>query len=205
MMAQTTNHPQTRYGSASRLRVVSRPTDGLSMSELLILALAGGVATCFVAFMPMPIRVPGHAILKATLPLMCGVALVPRPFAGTMAGLTALVTTAIFLVLGIGHLQGAAVTSLLAIGPAFDWALRRSNNQRWHLYLRFAIAGLAANVCAFVVRWGLALFQTESLHTLNMQQVAWGAFLSFSLCGIAAGLISGAICFRSLAATENKT
>ncbi len=106
---------------------------------------------------------------------------------------------------GFGHLQAAAVTSLLALGPAIDWALRRANGGRWQLYLRFALAGMAANLCAFAVRWGLALFQADGLHPLNMQHFVFGAFLSFTVCGIAAGLMSGVICFRNSAVTENKT
>ena len=200
-MSQMTKLPLSHYSSVSRLRMLSRPTGVLSLSELLILIVAGALATTFVAFLPMPIRIPGHAILKAALPLMCGVALVPRPFAGTMAGMASLVTVAIFLMLGIGHLQGAAVTSLMAMGPAIDWALRGSDGGRWQLYLRFALAGLAANLLAFTVRWGLALFQAESLHSLNMKHMALAALASFMLCGIAAGLISGVICFR----TENKS
>ncbi len=203
-MPRPTNSALSNHNPASRLRMFSHPTDALSVRELLILILAGGIATSFVALLPMPIRVPGHAILKATLPLMCGVALVPRHWAGTMAGLAALVAAAIFLMLGIGHLQAAAVTSLLTIGPAMDWALRGANSGRWLLYLRFALAGMAANLCAFAVRWGLAMFQADSLHPLNMQQFVLGAFLSFTVCGIAAGLLSGVICFRNSAVNENK-
>jgi hypothetical protein len=202
-MSQPTQLSLCEYGRASRLRNLCVAGEQLSVRELLIIILAGAAAAVAVAFLPLQIRIPGHAVLKATLPIVCGIALVPRPWVGTMSGLAAMMTAAIFFLLGIGNLQAAAVTSLLVIGPAIDLALRGAKVGSAQLYLRFAFAGLLANLCAFGVRWGIALLQTGSLHPLHMKQMALWALESFSLCGLAAGVISGVLCFRNLARTEN--
>ncbi|MCI0349404.1 MAG: hypothetical protein L0Z53_08260, partial [Acidobacteriales bacterium] len=108
--------PYREFWRASRLRPLSVPGCNLSSVELATLVAAGVLATIAVAFLPLQLRIPGHAILKATLPIVVGIALVPRSFAGTLSGLAACSTVGIFLALGIGNLQTAAVTSLLAIG-----------------------------------------------------------------------------------------
>lgn len=179
----------------SRLRG-ERLKDGITSGEVLVLICAGVVATSLVAFLHMPIRVPGHSILKAALPIVCATAMVPRPLAGSLTALSAALTAGAFLLMGIGHLQAAAITSLLAVGPAVDLALRNSRGGGLRLYNRLALAGFAANMLAFMVRWGISLTQVNTLHPLHFRQVAFGAFLSFAACGLAAGLICGVICFR---------
>lgn len=163
---------------------------------------AGILATFAVAFLPLPIRVPGHAILKATLPIVVGVSLAPRLYAGTLAGLSAGISTGALLLLGIGHLQTAAVAALLAIGPALDLALRTAERGGWSLYLRMAFAGLAANLLAFVVRWGIAWLGVDSVGPHMLKHIGWGTGLSFALCGVLAGLVSAAICFRGSTLSE---
>jgi hypothetical protein len=176
--------------------VTDRSTDIGRVRDFTVLFLAGVAATTLVACVPMPIRVPGHAILRAALPLACVLASVRRPWSGTIAGVSALAPAALFLVLGIGHLQTAALVSLLALGPAMDWS-RRSVSKGLHLLLRYAFAGLVANMLAFVTRWGVAWLFADGWHPLNFQHVAYGAFWSFALCGLAAGLLCGLPCCRS--------
>jgi hypothetical protein len=176
--------------------VTDRFTDIGRVRDVTFLFIAGVAATTLVACVPTPIRVPGHAILKAALPLACGLAFVGRPWSGTIAAVSALATAALFLVLGIGHLQTAALVSLLALGPAMDWS-RRSDAKGHDLLLRFAFAGLMANMLAFVTRWGVAWLSTDGWHPLNFQHVAYGAFCSFALCGLAAGLLCAVFCYRS--------
>jgi hypothetical protein len=175
--------------------VTDRSTDIGRVRDFTVLFIAGVAATTLVACLPMPIRVPGHAILKAALPLACGLAFVRRPWSGTIAGVSALATAALFLVLGTGHLQTAAFVSLLALGPAIDWS-RRTVAKGPHFLLRFAFAGFVANLLAFVTRKGVAWLFADSWHPLNFQHVAYGAFWSFALCGLAAGLLCGVLCYR---------
>ncbi len=202
-MSQPTQIPLCDYGRFSRLHELSVSAERLSIRETMILAVAGAAAAAAVAFLPMQLRIPGHAILKATLPIVCGIALVPRPLAGTIAGSAAMFSSAIFLLMGVGHLPAAAMASLIAIGPAIDVALRGAKPDSASLYLRFAVAGLLANLCAFVVRWGTALLQADHWQSLNFRQMGLWALVSFAICGLAAGLLSGVVCFRSSLRTEN--
>jgi hypothetical protein len=69
---------------------------------------------CFTDF---NLQIPGHAILRAVLPMAIGLALVPRKNGGTVMGVAALG----------GELPGlGACTSLALLGPMLDLALRSS-------------------------------------------------------------------------------
>src|SRR5262249_55100060 len=149
----------------------------------------GVVAALAVAFVSPQMRVPGHAILKATLPIVLGVAVVPRWFSGTIAGIASAATVGCLLATGRGNLQPAAVTALLAIGPAVDLAMSRAGAAGWRLYLRFAIAGLLANMLAFAVRWGAGAIEPAGAQHHMMNQPSLVRLLSFAACGLIAGLI----------------
>jgi hypothetical protein len=162
--------------------------------ELAILGLAGVVAVLAVAFVQSPLRIPGHAVLKAALPLACGMAFSGKPLAGTVAGSASLFTAAVLLLAGFGNLQAAALVSLLLIGPALDWGRRETQINHFGWFTRFALAGLAVNLVAFVVRWGTAFWQADGWHPLNFRTLGSAAMVSFALCGIIAGVICGAMC-----------
>jgi hypothetical protein len=166
-------------------------------AELSTLVAAGALAAAAVAFMQLDLRVPGHSILRATLPIVLGVALVPRRFAGTIAGLAAAGSVVTFLVTGVAHFQIAAFTSLVAIGPAIDVATSGSGVGGRTLYLRFAAAGLAANMLAFAARWGAIWLGFDTLRGQSWQQFTLLPIVSYAACGIVAGLICGVICFRN--------
>jgi hypothetical protein len=151
------------------------------------------------AWLPLALRIPGHAILKRAAPIILGVAAVPRPFAGGIAGAGAAATLGIFLAAGVGHVHAAAATSLLAIGPAIDLAILGLPRKPASVYLRFAIAGLGANLLAFLVRWGTAAFGLDGVQPHRMSQFGVGALASFALCGILAGLLSAVVFFRNSA------
>ncbi len=168
--------------------------DRTSISPMAILGLAGVSSALAVAFLPFPVRLPGHAILKATLPIMLGLSIVRRPLAGTMASLVAGVCMAGLAIVGSGRVQPAAVVGMLAIGPLVDWAIRIQGPRAscgW-TFARIASAGVAANMVSFGLRW----LSSGGPRLHHMKQLGWGAFLSFAICGLAAGLISAAICFR---------
>jgi hypothetical protein len=169
------------------------------MTRIEVLALIGSgvLAALAIAFIHLQLRVPGHAILRATLPIVLGVALAPRRFAGTIAGLASAASVGLFAAGGVGNLSPAAVASLLAIGPAIDLATIGVRTAGPSLYLRFAAAGLLANLFAFAVRWSTAWFGLDAGRPHAMEQIGLAAFVSYAACGIAAGLISGAMCFRS--------
>lgn len=142
------------------------------------------------------LRVPGHAILRGTLPLVLGISLAPRRTAGSLMSASAALTFALMAGLGFRLPQAAAATGLLCLGPALDLALG-SATSGWKLYARFAAAGLAANLVAFAVRIGTALAGAEASGSRGMLSFWPAALLGFALCGLLAGLISGALWFRS--------
>lgn len=162
--------------------------------ELAILGTAGLVAAVAIAFGQLPLRIPGHAILKAAIPMAMGMAFVARPLAGTIAGSASLLTAALLLCVGFGNLQAAAIVSLLLIGPAFDWARKKINLNPIQLVTRFALVGLFVNVAAFVVRWSTAFWQADGWHPLNFRTLGSATIVSFALCGIVTGVVCGMIC-----------
>jgi hypothetical protein len=165
-----------------------------STRELAILGLAGVVAVLAVAFVQSPLRIPGHAVLKAALPLACGLAFIAKPLAGTVAGSASLFTATVLMLAGFGNLQAAALVSLLLVGPALDWAGHDMQINRFGWFARFALAGLAVNLAAFVVRWGTAFWQSDGWHPLNFRALGSMVIVSFAVCGIVAGVICGAMC-----------
>lgn len=167
---------------------------GFTTRELTVLAVAGVMATLAIAFLQTPLRVPGHAILKAALPLACGMAFVVKPLAGTLAASASLFAAAALLLVGLGNLQVAALVSLLLIGPAFDWARHNAPRNQYPEIARFALIGLAVNLTAFAVRWGTAFWQADGWHPLNFRTLGLTAIVSFAVCGLAAGLMCGALC-----------
>jgi hypothetical protein len=187
------------YGAiwhSSRVRVRRDVGERLSMQEAAILFGAGALAAALVTWMPFPIRVPGYAILKAAVPIVFGVAAVPRPLAGSIAGLGGAALLSLCWATGTTHVPAAAATALLAIGPAIDLALLGISSARLSVFLRFAAAGLAANLLAFLVRWSTATLALDSMEPHRMARIGVVAFASFALCGICAGFVSAAIFFR---------
>jgi hypothetical protein len=182
-------------GQATQLtgKGVLRTDEGFTARELSILAAAGVVATLAIAFLQTPLRIPGHAILKAALPLACGMAFVPKPLAGTTMGSASLFAAGALLLAGVGNLQAAAVVSLLFVGPAFDWARHKADSSRPVLIARFALVGLGVNLIAFAVRFGTAFWQADGWHPLNFRTLGSTAMVSFVVCGIVAGVICGTI------------
>ena len=185
------------FAGAGRFGSLAAPGTRISSAELLTLVAAGAIAAGVVAFVHLQLRMPGSAILKATLPIVAGVALVPRRGAGTIASLSGMATAGILLALGAGRLPGAALSSLIAIGPAIDLAMGGAGRAGWRIYIRFAAAGLAANLMAFGVRWGSSLLEADAMPPRMMRQIGWNALLSFALCGLLAGLVSAAVCFKA--------
>lgn len=183
--------------AGSRIRMV--PATGANASarptvrELAILIVAGAAAAATVVIADMGLRIPGHAILRGVLFMALGIALVPRRMAGLVMGASAMGTAGL-LSLGL-HAGAGSLTSLLLLGPTLDlalWAARRS----WQVPLAFGAAGLAANAGAFAVQAGLKAsgFAIGSGKPLAVWLPT--AIVSYTICGLVAGLVSGAICFR---------
>ncbi len=170
-------------------------SEQLRIHEIALLLGAGALAAVAVATIAPGLRIPGSAILRAALPIVAGIALVPRRLSGSIIGVGAALTGSALVASGVGTLQPAAWAGLLALGPAVDLAMT-GNASGWRVYLRFALAGLMANALAFIVRAGASWLALDAARPHTVAQYSIGVFLSFAACGVAAGLFSAALCFR---------
>lgn len=125
-----------------------------------------------------------------------GLALVPRHGAGCVMGAAAAVTAGALRLNGFAGegLSLGALTSLTATGPLLDWTLRHTRGG-WRLYGAFAAAGLASNLLALAVRGAAKALGWE--HASARPFAAWlaQASVSYTLCGIVAGLLSAGVWF----------
>lgn len=164
--------------------------------ELLLLVGCGLAAAVFSALVDFNLRVPGHAILRAVLPLSLGMALVPRRGAGMTMGAAAIVGLAGLSLAGAGEIGLGATTSLIVTGPLIDLAVRRAR-PGWRLYASFSAAGLLANLAAFVVRGGAKAIGGSGAGLRPLHDWLTVAPVSYVACGLLAGLVSAAIWFRA--------
>ncbi len=172
---------------ATRLPWLGRAEQALPLLEWTALLLFGGLATCTMAFMDWGIRIPGHAILRAVFPMVCGLALVPRRGAGTVMGVGALVFLLWIRLGGHGVPGTGATTSLLLIGPMMDLALR-SAKPGLRMYFGFALAGFATNFLAFVVRGSAKLLGGRGAGGRGFDGWFSEAVFTYAACGLVAGL-----------------
>jgi hypothetical protein len=188
--------PQSVLANQSRVGWRTPTASGISVLDLALLMGCGLLAAATVAFLDLDLRVPGNAILRGVLPLSLGMALVPRRGAGLVMGGSALAGLGVFALLGRGPGMGAS-TSLVLTGPLLDLAAARARSG-WRLYVAFGLAGLGANLGAFLVRGG---GKAVSLGGGGRLLSDWltVAPLTYAACGLAAGLISAAVFFRTTA------
>lgn len=193
----------------TRLQPLVSEDESVRFTELASLVACGVVAAVASQALDFRLRLPGHAILRVVFPMALGLALVPRRGAGTIMGLSALTAglglRAVWL--PMGGLSLGALTSLALTGPLLDFSLRKAG-QGWRLYLGFALAGLASNLVAILVRAGAKLAGFERLGTRPLFEWFPQAAVSYVACGLIAGLVSGLIWFhgnRRLAANQQES
>ncbi len=193
--------------STTRLGLVISNEMTATYRDWMILIAAGIGAACASVFLDLRIqRVPGHAILRVVFPMAVGLALVPRKGAGCVMGATGFVTGLSLYLAGFkGEGIGVgALASLTATGPILDWTLRRSKGGWWQ-YVLFGLAGLASNTLAFVVRASAKAMGWEMAGRRPLGEWIMQASVTYLLCGLAAGLISGIILFYGRKTTESQT
>jgi hypothetical protein len=128
--------------------------------------------------------------------MIIGFSLVPRRFVGALMGIVAGVTMLGFKSANVGHFEPAAVTALLAFGPMIDLAMIGKPTSGWKLYLRCAFAGMLANLIALAIKWAGPMMLINGLAARGGRALDARMFFIFMACGIVAGLLSAAICFR---------
>lgn len=173
----------------------SAENNSLSARELATLLALGIVAALATSAGNLGIPLPGHAILRGTLPLVLGVSLVPRRGSGTVMSMAAVVALATMRLAGIGNLNPAAATGLACLGPALDVAFTYAS-PGWRIYVLAALAGASANLVAFAVRFGAAAWLGEAGGGRGFLAFWPIALASFVVFGAIAGLISGLAWFR---------
>lgn len=178
---------------ASRFRNIT--SDKFRLADLGLLLGLGFVAAVATT-LDWKLRLPGHAILRTVLPLALGLALVPRRGSGFLLSGSAGVGALGLLAAGWPGAGVGAVTSLMLAGPLLDLAGSLSR-RGWHIYLSFAAAGLAANVAAFAVRWAAKTGGGGRAGSRLLAEWWPQAIGSYAVCGLVAGLIAAAICFRA--------
>lgn len=183
--------------STTRLRFVASKRASASAVDWTILLMAGIGAALASAYLDLGLKgVPGHAILRVVFPISLGLALVPRRGAGSAMASTAFLTGVLLYLVGVKG-EGAglgALTSLTATGPLLDLTLQRTKGG-WRQYVAFGLAGLFSNTIAFAVRAGAKLIGWEAAKGKPLGEwLAW-ASVTYVVCGLLAGLISGAILF----------
>ena len=194
MAAQTLSINPTLAGS-SRLPHLAIDADRLRTVELLLLATAGVAATLATAFIELKLRLPGHSILRAVLPMAFGLAAAPRRMGGLVMGSSALGSACLLNVGGFAAIGPGAMTSLVLTGPLLDAALWRAR-AGWRLYLAFALAGLGSNVAALAARTGAKLIGIGKPTARPLFEWLPQAVATYAVCGLIAGLISAAIWFQ---------
>ena len=181
---------------ASRLLQRGKVTYSLQKSEIAWLLGMGALAGLSSSYLDFGWRIPGHAILRAVLPMTIGMALVPRRNTGLVMAAGAAMTLYSVRLFG-GPLPGlGAGTSLLLLGPILDRAVLCANNG-WRIYFGFAVAGLASNYAALVVRAAPKILGFDHGRGRPLNVWLTEALVTYALCGIVAGLISACICFRA--------
>ena len=193
-MATSVGKLQPTLADAGRLPRIASAAK-LSLAEIAVLAVAGFAAAAAEACIHLGLKVPGHAILRAILPMMLGLALVPRRGSGSAMGAFAGVGAILANWLPGEGISIASGIAMILVGPALDVALLGADASRW-LYARFVLAGVLANLAAlyvkvFAISAGM-IAQKEPLATYLIR-----ALPSYLICGAMAGLIGGAVCFRN--------
>jgi len=177
---------------AARFPAIARSQQRISAVELLLLASCGVASATAIAFVKLSLRIPGHSIVIAALPMVLGLSLAPRQFAGVVMSASALGTSLLLSRIGFATFGSGAFTSLVILGPMMDLALRRARSG-WRVYAALVAAGLATNVLALASR---AASKILGLDAAARPFDSWWlqASVTYTLSGIVAGLL-GALCW----------
>jgi len=176
-----------------RLRSLSRRGRSISAVECGLLVLFG-LAAAGLCGLKLNLGIPGHNVLRVVFPMALGLAVVPRRGAATIMGLSGSAGAAVLLLGGSRGLGSGAATSLVLTGFFLDLALVKARGGP-SVYVRLVLAGLAANLAAFLVRGG-GKVAGLGLEGLPLELWWRSAAVTYPLCGAVAGLMSAAVWFR---------
>jgi hypothetical protein len=181
--------------SSRRFPALGRAGSRISAAEITILLLAGAAAACASAFVRLGLRIPGHAIVLAVVPMALGMALAPRRLGGMIMGGGAFATASALSVSGVASYGTGAMTSLCLAGPFMDVALAGALSG-WRLYLGLVAAGLVTNLVAFLQRAGSKLLDMDKPGTRLFAEWWPEAIVTYTVSGAVAGLLGALFWYR---------
>ena len=153
----------------------------------------GAAAAAAVAYVKLSLRIPGHSIVFAALPLVLGLSLAPRRLAGSVMSAGAVGTAWLLTAAGGASFGAGSSVSLLLIGPMMDVAVRHAR-PGWRVHAALVLAGVGTNLLALGSR---AAFKVLGLDLADARPFdSWWlqASVTYTLSGIVAGLL-GALCW----------
>jgi hypothetical protein len=177
---------------AGRLPSLAQVRRRISVAELLILFASGAAAAVAVGKAKLGLGIPGHSIVLAALPMVLGMALAPRRFAGSVISTGALGTAWALAGLGVADFGAGSFVSLCLLGPMMDAALHKAQTGR-RVYAALILAGVLTNVLALASRAGAKVI---GLDVGSRPFDSWWlqASMTYTLSGAVAGLL-GALCW----------
>lgn len=186
-------HVHDGLSAAARFPGRARSRPRVSAVDVLLLLACGAAAAAAVGFVRLGLRIPGHAIVLAALPMAFGLSLAPRRFAGSVMSAGAL-GTGLLLAAGGGASYGSgSVVSLALLGPAMDVALRGARTGGL-VYVGLVMAGVGANLLALGSRAGAKLLGLDLAGARPFDSWWLQAAATYTLSGVVAGLL-GALCW----------
>ncbi len=177
-----------------RFRSLTRPGRSISAAECGLLVLLGLVAAGLCG-LRLNLAIPGHNIIRVVFPMALGLALVPRRGAASIMGLSGSAGAAALVLGGSPGLGAGAATSLVLTGFLLDLALVKARSGP-SVYVRLVLAGLAANLAAFLVRGGGKALGAGSPGHMPAETWWLKAPVTYAICGALAGLLGAAVWFR---------
>jgi hypothetical protein len=135
--------------------------------------------------------------------MVLGMSLAPRRFAGVVMSTGALGTAWGLAAMGRATFGSGAFASLVILGPMMDIALRQARGG-WRVYAALVLAGVATNLLALASRAASKLLGLDLGGARPFDSWWLQASVTYTLSGVAAGLL-GAFCwFHFNVRTENR-
>ena len=165
----------------------------ISALELLLLVGCGAIAAWTVGYLKLSLRIPGHSIVLAALPMVLGLSLSPRRLAGSVMSAGAVGAASLLSAGGAVNYGAGSFVSLSLLGPMMDAAVRHTSGG-WRVHAALVLSGMATNLLALGSR---AVFKVLGLDELGARPFdSWWlqALVTYALSGAMAGLL-GALCW----------
>ena len=177
---------------AGRFPSLARTRQRVSAAEWLLLVGCGAAAAAAIGFIKLSLRIPGHSIVLAALPMVFGMSLAPRRLAGSVMSAGALGSSWLLSAAGADFGAGATV-SLLLFGPMMDVALNRVHSGR-RAYAALVLSGVATNLLALGSRAAAKVLGLDLAGARPFDSWWLQASVTYTLSGVVAGLL-GALCW----------